>query len=96
MLSKFDKLQQAAIAAFWALSDAEPPTKREMRRSLRTLTENPVGNIVSIRRAEDAPREFTAALYEVGKASGKYVKAPFMDAKTTTGLPGHRQVRVTR
>lgn len=95
MLSKFDGIQQALIASFWALSDAEPPTKRELRRSLRSLTENPLGNVLSVRKAEDAPREFIAALHEVGKAAGKYA-TPFIDSRVTTGLPSHRQVRVTR
>ncbi|MCG7607181.1 hypothetical protein [Mycobacterium sp. CnD-18-1] len=33
MLSSFDKYQQTLIASFWALSDAQPPHKSEMRNA---------------------------------------------------------------
>ncbi|WPH57711.1 hypothetical protein [Mycobacterium phage WXIN] len=36
MLSRFDQYQQALITAFWALSDAQPPKKSELRAAAGT------------------------------------------------------------
>ena len=63
MLSQFDRYQQVLITALWALSDAQPPRKGELRREFSLKESHVAPHSRSVRRAwRNAPMRDGLAL----------------------------------
>lgn len=97
MLSNLNGHQKALLTAYFALADAQPPSKEELRHTLnpRASFSDQKELVVALRGAEHFVANLTRGLFELSKASKKY-STPVKDAhRRGTGLPGHRKVRVS-
>lgn len=96
MLGRFTEDQQVLLACYWALSDAHPPHKGELRKMFRSKVDTSTAEhaVISARRAEDFHIGIAGALTELSKATQKYPRYAFDRFRRGTGVPNHRKVRV--
>ena len=91
---RFDECQQVLLAALWALCDARPPSKSEVRRMLRgTDVPSEAHAAIAVRNAERFAFRVSSELTELSRTVLKHSRYPFY-TESDTGLPGHRKVRV--
>ncbi|AXQ52331.1 hypothetical protein SEA_ERICMILLARD_98 [Mycobacterium phage EricMillard] len=92
----FDKYQQALLAGLWALCDAQPPEKQELRRLLnpRTTVTSEAHVVMATRAAEDFHHNIRKGLTELSRSTQKYPRYAFDKDRRGTGVPNHRKVRV--